>query len=231
MTYLDKVKHHLVKQLIQHRITTKQTDTSEQLYIERLETADVPEKALSEQLVACIRQSKRAGYALEKWGLLKDYKYFAIFTYDDFSSTLKKAKGTTPPENTYKDDYLYTSFVKPIAYSMDGHYFLRFNLVYAIIHPLTQEEFLTRYPFSVVFHGKGELIELRFDALERIFLSDKKEPTIHPNLIAEMSNYSKERFECDLIPLSLDLTVNVCKRDENVKLTAQSMKLPSGGSA
>ena len=37
---------------------------------------------------------------------------------------------------------------------MDGYYFLKFNLAYAAIHPLTQEEFLTKYPFLVVFHEK-----------------------------------------------------------------------------
>ena len=147
MAYSDKVKRHLVKQFIQHGIATKQTDTSGQLYIEGLETVDISEKTLSEQLVTCIHQSKRAGYALEKWEFLKDYKYSVIFTCDDFSSTLKKAQEIIPLENTYENDYLYTSFVKPVAYSMDGYYFLKFNLAYAAIHPLTQEEFLTNIPF------------------------------------------------------------------------------------
>ena len=99
-----------------------------------LETVDISEKTLSEQLVTCIHQSKRAGYALEKWEFLKDYKYSVIFTCDDFSSTLKKAKEIIPLENTYENDYLYTSFVKPVAYSMDENYFLKFNLAYAAIH-------------------------------------------------------------------------------------------------
>ena len=152
MAYSDKVKRHLVKQFIQHGIATKQTDTSGQLYIEGLETVDISEKTLSEQLVTCIHQSKRAGYALEKWEFLKDYKYSVIFTCDDFSSTLKKAQEILPLKDTYENDYLYTSFVKPVAYSMDGYYFLKFNLAYAAIHPLTQEEFLTKYPFLVLFH-------------------------------------------------------------------------------
>lgn len=49
---------------------------------------------------------------LEKWEFLKDYKYSVIFTCNDFSSTLKKAKEIIPLENTYENDYLYTSFVK-----------------------------------------------------------------------------------------------------------------------
>ena len=92
MSYSYNVNLLFVKHFIQHGIATKQTDTSGQLYIEGLETVDISEKTLSEQLVTCIHQSKRAGYALEKWEFLKDYKYSVIFTCDDFSSTLKKAK-------------------------------------------------------------------------------------------------------------------------------------------
>lgn len=57
---------------------------------------------------------------------------------------------------------------------MDGYYFLKFNLAYAAIHPLTQEEFLTKYPFLVVFHEKGELIEFRFDVLKGLFIRQKR---------------------------------------------------------
>lgn len=191
MAYSDKVKRHLVKQFIQHGIATKQTDTSGQLYIEGLETVDISEKTLSEQLVTCIHQSKRAGYALEKWEFLKDYKYSVIFTCDDFSSTLKKAKEIIPLENTYENDYLYTSFVKPVAYSMDGYYFLKFNLAYAAIHPLTQEEFLTKYPFLVVFHEKGELIEFRFDVLNSVYTRSGQNST--PNSNATNLHSSQKR--------------------------------------
>lgn len=108
---------------------------------------------------------------------------------------------------------------------------MKFNLAFAAVHPLTQEEFLTKYPFLVVFHEEGELIEFRFDVLKRVFLSDRKEQTIYADLIAEMVEYLKVHFECNLNPLDLDFMVNVCKHDNNVKLIAQYMKLPSGGNA
>lgn len=229
--YPDKVKRYLIKQFIQSGIATKNIDASGQLCLDGLESIDISEKDLSEQLLACIRQSKRACYFLEKWEFLKDYKYSVIFTCTNFVSVLKKVKEIAPLEDCYENDYLYTSFIKPVTFDKDNYFFLKFNLAYAAIHPLTQEEFLTKYPFIVVFHKKGELIEFRFDVLKRVFLSDKKEPTIYSELITEMIYYLKEHFMCDLVPLSLDFMVNVCKHDENVKLIAQYMKLPSGGNA
>ncbi|WP_242955810.1 hypothetical protein [Lachnoclostridium sp. An181] len=231
IAYPDKVKRHLIKKFIEEGIATKQVDTSGQLYLDGMEIVDISEKVLSDQFLACFNQSQRARQYLEKWEFLKDYKYSVIFTCNDFSAVLKKVKEISPSKDCYENEYVYTSFIRPVTYAQEGYFFLKFNLAYAAIHPLTQEEFLTKYPFLVVFHEKGELIEFRFDVLKRVFLSDKKEVTIYSSLIDEMIDYLKEHFECDLIPLDLDFMLNVCKHDETVKLIAQSMILPSGGNA
>lgn len=229
--YPDKVKRYLVKQFIQSGIATKEADASGQLCLDGMETIDISEKALTEQLLTCIRQSKRACYFLEKWEFVKDYKYSVIFTCADFAEVLKKVKSISPLKECYENEYLYTSFGEPVAYCSEGYSFLKFNLAFAAVHPLTQEEFLTKYPFLVVFHEDGELVEFRFDVLKMVFLSDRKEQTIYADLITEMIEYLKKHFECNLEPLDLDFMVNVCKHDSNVKLIAQYMKLPSGGNA
>jgi len=229
--YPDKVKRYLIKQFIQNGIATKQIDTSGQLCLDGMECIDISEKSLSEQLSTCICQSKRARQYLEKWEFLKDYKYSVVFTCDDFTSVLAKIKGISPLKDDYENNYLYTSFIDPVPYVTDKYCFLKFNLAFAAVHPLSQEEFLTKYPFLVVFHEDGELIEFRFDVLKRVFLSDRKEQTIYSNLITEMIEYLKEHFDCNLNPLDLDFMVNVCKKDTDVKLIAQYMKLPSGGNA
>lgn len=229
--YPDKLKRYLVKRFIQKGIATKEVDTSGQLCLDGMDMVDISEKALTEQLVTCIRQSKRACFFIEKWEFIKDYKYSVLFTCDDFAKILERVKKISPLNECYENEYLYTSFGDPVAYSSEGYNFLKFNLAFAAVHPLTQEEFLTKYPFLVVFHEEGELIEFRFDVLKRVFLSDRKEQTIYADLIAEMVEYLKVHFECNLNPLDLDFMVNVCKHDNNVKLIAQYMKLPSGGNA
>lgn len=229
--YPDKLKRYLVKQLIQKGIATKEVETSGQLCLDGMDMVDISEKALTEQLATCIRQSKRACFFIEKWEFVKDYKYSVLFTCDDFAKVLGKIKSISPLNDCYENEYLYTSFGNPVAYSLEGYNFLKFNLAFAAVHPLTQEEFLTKYPFLVVFHEEGELVEFRFDVLKRVFLSDRKEQTIYADLIAEMVEYLKGHFECNLVPLDLDFMVNVCKHDNNVKLIAQYMKLPSGGNA
>ena len=231
LDYSDKVKRHLVKQFIKNGIATKKDKVSGQLYLDGMETVDISEKTLSEQLLACIRQSNDAVYTLERWEFLKDYKYSVIFTCDQFSSVLAKVKEKNTINDSFENDYLYTEFVEPVSYFENDYYFLKFNLAYSATHPTTEEEILTKYPFLVVFHEKGELVEFRFDVLKRVFLFDKKEQNIYPSLIAETLDYLKKYFDCDLVPLDLDFMVNVCKNDKNVKLIAQYMKLPNGGNA
>jgi len=229
--YSDKVKRHLVRQLVEKGIATKQTDTSGQLCLEGTETIDISGKALTEQLTSCIRESERSRFFLEKWEFIKDYKYSVIFTCNDFAKVLAKVKAITPLNQCCEHDYLFTSFVTPVAYNTDEYSFLKFNLAFAAIHPLTQEEFLTKYPFLVVFHEDGELVEFRFDVLKRVFLSDTKEQTVYSDLIAKMIEYLAVNYECTLTPLDMTFMVNVCKKDVAVKLIAQYMKLPNGGNA
>lgn len=126
---------------------------------------------------------------------------------------------------------MFTHFVKPLSYEKDEYFILKFNLAYAALHPLTQEEFLVKYPFLVVFHKNGNIIEFRFDVLKRVFLSDKREQTVYSDLISKMIHYFEEQYSCILQPLNLDFMVNVCKTDETVKLIAQYMKLANGGNA
>lgn len=229
--YPDKVKRYLVKQFIQKGIATMNAESSGQLCLDGTEVIDISEKALTDQLSACIHQSKSAVLFLEKWEFVKDYKYSVIFTCDDFANILDKVENISPLDGCYENDYLYASFEKPVAYHSDEYKFLKFNLAFAAVHPLTQEELLTKYPFLVVFHKNGELVEFRFDVLKRVFLSDRKEATIYSDLIAELIGYFKDYFSCELKPLNLDFMVNVCKHDNSVKLIAQYMKLPSGGNA
>lgn len=108
---------------------------------------------------------------------------------------------------------------------------MKFNLTFAAIHPLSQEEFLLKYPFLVVFHKQDKIIEFRFDVIKRLYILGKRETTIYADLISEMKNYLETVYYCSLTSLNLDFMVNVSKEDYDVKLIAQYMKLPSGGNA
>lgn len=229
--YPNKVKNYLVRQFLKNGIATKQMDTDGQLCFDGMEMIDISDKSLTEQLMMCIRQSKRAVHYLEKWEFVKDYKYSVLFTCENFEETLEQVKSIKPLDDEYENEYLFTNFAKPLSYETDEYFILKFNLAYAALHPLTQEEFLVKYPFLVVFHKNGNIIEFRFDVLKRVFLSDKREQTVYSDLISKMIHYFEEQYSCILQPLNLDFMVNVCKTDETVKLIAQYMKLANGGNA
>lgn len=227
----DKVKRHLIKQFLEFGIATKNESDSGQLYLPGLHVVDITDKNLTEQVVSCIQSSEKARLIYEKWEFIKDYKYSVIFTCDNFLEFKEKVLKIQPLDNISESNNIFTSFNNPVAYHIDEYSFLKFNLYFAALHPLTQEEFLLKYPFLVVLHKKHNLIEFRFDVIKRVYLTDKKEQTIYAELISSMRAYLEQNFACNVVPLDLDFMVNVCKNDENVKLIAQFMKLPSGGNA
>lgn len=233
-SYSIKTKKYLIKQFIENGIAIKETNTlNKQIYLDDTNSIIILDKDnnLSEQFSECIHKNKCAINFLEKWEFIKDYKYSVIFYCNDFKSILDKVKNMPIIEDDYENNHIYDCFTSPIKFNKDDYYFLKFNLAYSAIHPLTQEELLIKYPFIVVFHEKGELIEFRFDVLKKVFLSDKKEQTIYSDLINEMIDYLKTNYNCNLKPLNLDFMINTCKNDKKVKLIAQYMRLPSGGHA
>lgn len=230
----DKVQKHLVKKFIEEGIAVKNSNVSGQLCLKGFETVDISDKSLTEQLLACLHASERARLLYERWEFEKDYKYSVVFSCDNFPDLFKTVSQINPLQDICENEYISTSFEKPVvpvAYHTTEYSFLKFNLIFAAVHPLTQEEFLLKYPFLVVFHPNGELIEFRFDVVKRLFVSGKQETTIYADLIASMRAYLEKNFSCKLSPLDMDFMVNASNTEPTVKLIAQFMKLPNGGKA
>ena len=229
-TTSDKTKKHLIKNFLEKGIATKNDDISGQLTLEGI-GIDISGKNLTEQLLSCIRQSEKARLFYENWEFVKDYKYSVLYTCDDFGKLLQAVSSISPLDNVCENEYIFDTFASPVAYHTAEFSFLKFNLKFATIHPLSQEEFLLKYPFLVVFHKNDGLIEFRFDVIKRLFVSGQRETTIYADLISAMKEYLETSFHCSLVALNLDFMVNVSKHDSEVKLIAQYMRLPSGGNA
>lgn len=226
----DKVKKHLVKKFLETGIATKNEDYSGQLTLDGI-GIDISGKNLTDQLLSCMRQSQKTHFLYEEWEFIKDYKYSVLYTCDTFDNLLKMVSEISPLYNTCENEYIFDTFITPVAYHTDDFSFLKFNLAFAAIHPLSQEEFLLKYPFLVVFHKHDGIIEFRFDVIKRLYISGKRETTIYADLISAMKKYLETSYNCSLKSLNLDFMVNVSKDDPDVKLIAQYMKLPSGGNA
>ncbi len=226
----DKVKKHLVKMFLEKGIATKNEESSGQLVLDGI-GIDISGKNLTDQLLSCIRQSENARLLYEEWEFIKDYKYSVLYTCHIFDNLLEMVLAISPLQDTCENEYIFDTFTTPIAYHTDDFSFLKFNLTFAAIHPLNQEEFLLKYPFLVVFHKHDGIIEFRFDVIKRLYTPGKRETTIYAELISAMKKYLETFYNCSLEPLNLDFMVNVSKGNPEVKLIAQYMKLPSGGNA
>lgn len=227
----DKVKRSLMKKFLEAGIAKKDEDFSGQMCLEGFESVDISGKNLSEQFLHCIRNSEKARLLYERWEFEKDYKYSVVFTCNDFAALLQRIVEIIPLDGECENEYTFDSFTKPVSFHTENYSFLKFNLTFSAIHPLSQEEFLLKYPFLVVFHKCEELIEFRFDVIKRLYITGKRETTIYSDMISAIKEYLEVHYDCKVTSLNMDFMVNVGKNDPDVKLIAQYMKLPSGGNA
>lgn len=142
----------------------------------------------------------------EKWEFEKDYKYSVIFTCDKFSNLVNDIDEKIAFLKDDEDEYskMADCFEYPTKYSTDEFLILKFSLKFAAFNPLNANEIFLKYPLLIVFHKKIQLVEIRFDTLKRIFISERKEQTLYPDFINNAVNYLYEklnslRFDTDYI--------------------------------
>ena len=228
-TYPSKVKKHLLKLFVEEGIA----QAEQQIKIDTDSSIDVIDMELEDQLKICVRESKKAVKLFEKWEFLKDYKYSTLFISDCFDEVLIKASAVLNLIDTddYENTTISESLNKPIRYEDDNVTILKFGLSYSAVHNLTGKEMLIKYPVLIVLYKRERIIEFRFDALKRFFLSEKKEQTVYLDLIKDLKCFFDNQLQCGIIPLSLEFLISETKDQENVRFMAQYVKLPSGGNA
>lgn len=226
LSYSNKVKQHLVKRFLDEKIVVKDSTITGQIDTNGEEAINIFGMGSDEVLSLCIRQNDRAVKEIEKWEFVKDYRYSAIFTCNEFEDVVEKIKTLDVLEDLEKD-YLYSALREPVYYRDEKREFLKFNLSYAAVHPATREEVLLKYPILVVFHRECELVEVRYDVLKKVFVLDQDVDS-YTHMIDSVVAYIQNKFMCTLEGLDLNYMIGVTKHNDDIKLIAQYMKFSTG---
>ncbi|MBC8542614.1 MAG: hypothetical protein ACLR23_07910 [Clostridia bacterium] len=231
-TYPSKTKKHINKLFTDADIVK---NTSQLSLGNVSESAiDVKDLELTEKIKTCLAQNKEAIKLFEEWEFTKDYKYSVVFTCENFQQLLNNAQSLAKTMQSPSDEsaMMFEYLKTPITFDSDGLFILKFNLKFAAIDPLNENEIFLKYPVLIVLHKESELIELRFDVLKRVFIPDKKEQSVYSDLIDDIIRYVYENLNTDLVPLDLDYLVSEVKQDSHeTRVMAEYRKLPSGGNA
>lgn len=231
--YPSKTKKYIMKLFVDAGVA----QNTQQMSIDNIveSSIDVNDLKLSEKIKMCLQKHKKAVSMFEKWEFEKDYKYSIVFQTDNFDELLTKIELIDSYINLEKDESSIMSDIIefPIKFSIDNLDIIKFNLKFAVVDPLTEKELFLKYPVLVVIHKEEKLIEFRFDALKRVFISEKRELTIYADLISDLSNYFLNKLDCVLEPLDLDFIIKEAKKEDQdeVRVMAEYRKLPSGGNA
>lgn len=225
--YSLKIKKHIMDLFLEEHIAheQKQIPMSKDGQI----PIDVTEIELIEQIKSCLNQNKRSVKIFEQWEFEKDYKYSTIFTLKHFDQIIQEID---LKEYDNESSFLSDTLLTPVVYNSDNLLMLKFSLGLSAIQPSTQEEACLKYPIVVVFHKQSKLVEFRFDALKRIFLSERSEQTVYADIVFEVKNYIEKFYSCSLKPLSTLFMVDLSKdKMDGVILLGQYTKSPRGGNA
>lgn len=210
----------------EHQITMFQTQNS----------IAVVDLDIQEQLKKCIFESKQAVKLFEEWEFIKDYKYSALFEIDEVDSFIEKC-GAIPnlhDQDEFENDRFDSVIGAPVRFEVNNLIILKFALKYCTVENFTGNEIFVKYSILVVFYKEQKTIEIRFDTLKRIFLTDKEAQTFYKNIIDDIFGFCQDEFGVSLAPINLDFItfdVKEQKGDKNVRLMSQYIHLPSGGNA
>jgi len=228
--YPTKTKKHLQNLFVANNIVQRTSQLSLQTINE--ECMDISELALTDSVKGALENYTKAVTLFEKWEFEKDYKYSVLFSCDDFDMHIKSLVSSVSAILENENEITSEVFDNPVLFQNDKQLILKFNMVFSAIDPLNQNELLVKYPFLVVFYKDLRIVEFRFDAIKRVFLSEKNEQNVYSNLISEIRKLLREKFDISLCAYDLDYITNLSNsKIEEAIVTAEYKKLPNGGNA
>jgi hypothetical protein len=225
-SYSTKTKQHLLKQMVEKKIAIKDDNINGQFDIDGNENININGMSTENAIAYCLERNDEAIKLVEHWEFIKDYKYSVLFTSDQFDKIVQKIQMLNINENI-ENDYLFTSFRKPVVYWDDERYYLKYNLAYSAIHPITREELLLKYPILIVLHKKSKIIEFRYDVLRKVFVLDQEQDS-YVYIIDSLKAKIEKENECSITGLNLDYMVSVANQNDDIKLIAQYMRFNTG---
>ncbi len=228
-TYPSKTKKHI------HKLFTD-ANIDQNVSIPFHNAINDKDLEITEKIKACLEQNEKAINLFEEWEFKKDYKYSVIFTCENFEQLLNSVQCLSQSGNnpSNESNRMFEWLENPITSSDDDFdlIILKFNLKFEAIDPLNENEIFLKYPVLIVIHKESKFIELRFDVLKRVFISDRREQSVYSDLIDDIIGYVKKNLNEDLAPLDLYYLVSQVKQDtEEVRVMAEYRKLPNGGNA
>lgn len=226
LSYSTKTKQHILKLFIEKNIASKDDNINGQLKTDGNECINVSGMDLDSAILYCLEHKEEAIKLVEKWEFVKDYKYSVLFTSEEFDSVVEQIRKIKVLESL-EQEYIFNSLKQPLYYEDENHCYLKFNLAYATVHPVTREELLLKYPLLIVFHNKSKIIEFRYDVLKKVFVLDQEQDS-YIYMIDSLRSILQNTYSCTLHGLDLNYMINVAKNNDDVKLIAQYMKINTG---
>ena len=215
--------HKIANMLIEDGIATQKNNEENKLFIGNLSRL--------ESIEYCLRNNQITLKCIEKWEFDKNYKYSMLFDIDNITNQMFQGcinlKQIIPYNTLTNFEELYSVAHNPSFLQQKDKYLLKFNLGLESTD-FSGNKLKRRYTILAIFYSIEKVLELRFDSLGDVFVSN------YIRYVYEVLEWIRKFLNISIKACNLKDIVDHIKvngEKNGVVLSGQDMLMATGGKA
>jgi hypothetical protein len=189
------------------------------------------ENKCSDNVIGCIEEiGIPVIKKLEEWEFIKQYTYSVLYKSANIDKDVlleNRTKFNIEDENV---EELSSVIMNPTIYCEDDLVMYKFSLKKKGYDPKTGEELKTKYPIVVVFYTNDNIVEIRYDSINGLFISEDYKNFYIQN-VKSIKAWIFTILGLNLKSYLLESVVSNIEKLNNVVLDGKDMRFSDGGKA
>lgn len=171
---------------------------------------------------------------IEMWEYVREYQYSilyktALIDKEKLIDVLKKNQIKFFDECINNVEKINPVISHPTAFIGENEVILKFSLGKMCINPETEKPLKQKYTINVVFHLNSSIVEIRYNAINGLFVDDYK--GFYKRNLSSVKAWLATYLNINVEKFAIDSIVDELKKDKTLRLEGQDMRFSDGGKA
>lgn len=170
---------------------------------------------------------------IEEWEYIRDYQYSVLFktNFIEKEDLNKLVQKSGLKRFSYDNDIeeIRDIISNPTVFEDSNQVILKFTLGKKAINPETGEELKYKYIVNAVFHLESNLLEIRYNPINGLFIDDYK--SFYKKNISAVKAWINSYLGIKIEKFSIHRIIDKLKTSDTLRLEGQDMRFSDGGKA
>lgn len=171
---------------------------------------------------------------LEEWEFIRDYQYSVLYKThllkkEEILDKIESAQLKTFSTESKELEEINTIICNPTVYIGEDIIILKFALGKKCINPDTTEEKKYKYSINTVIHLNTQLIEVRYNPINGLFIDDYK--GFYKKNLSAVKAWMNKYLGIKMDKFIIDPIIDKLKKDTDLRLEGQDMRFSDGSKA